>query len=387
MLSSLNRISLVARVMEWEKGEGTRNLRLCTDVMSESNLFWQTRSLTQAREDHLTYFLAAALECDLGFRQRYQEHVLGTLTASRDAPQIAAVQTQVVFRDESCRPDLLLILADKRRIACEHKLEAPETALELESGEIKFQLERYLRLPIDGVAYFRRNVTSLPNEILQHPRYIRPLSQPHFLWRDLYDSLSHGKHVVTRWLFDAFRRMGFTPAAPHVGELWPDEPEEVKQNQANFGKLWHSTSSHASARWKVTTGRRCELYLRPLFSAPLCSRVYVSPLAQSGSLLRFRCETTDAQVQIVYDFLAQVADYLPFPPDVVTGRLRNGLPFVDVRVSLYTLLAGTSRSEEQEARLFAQIVPLINAVSTAAGPRSCPPISSLSSEADSLRGA
>src|SRR5215203_1509765 len=51
-------------------------------IMVNSNLFWQTRSLTQAREDHLTYFLESALECDAAFRECYQERVLQSLAAA-----------------------------------------------------------------------------------------------------------------------------------------------------------------------------------------------------------------------------------------------------------------------------------------------------------------
>src|SRR5262245_32626072 len=104
--------------------------------MANRNLFWQTRSLTQFREDHLTYFLASAVECDVAFRESYQERILLYLEAAVVAPRIAHVQTQAAFA-EQCRPDLLLTLDDGRRIACEHKLEAPETLLEMDDGEIK----------------------------------------------------------------------------------------------------------------------------------------------------------------------------------------------------------------------------------------------------------
>jgi hypothetical protein len=340
--------------------------------MINSNLFWQTRSLTQAREDHLTYFLASALECDAAFRESYQERVLQSLAAAGVAPQIAHVQTQAVFAEQSCRPDLLLILSDGRRIACEHKLEAPETLLELESGEIKRQLERYLELDIAGVTYFRPHLVTLSQKILQHPRYIRPASQPHFLWRDLYDSLSCGAHVVTQWLADGFRRLGFTPAAPHVGPLAPDETEDVKENQRNFGKLWRSTRALASQDWKVGTGRRCELYLQPLTPSELCSQVYVSPLAQMGSLLRFRCHTTDAQIERVREKLEGAVAEIPFSPELTTGRLQNGLPFVDVIVSLYTVLLGADEPEEQERRLLKQIAPLLEALRPPPNPRPQP---------------
>ena len=83
-------------------------------------------------------------------------------------------------------------------------------------------------------------------------------------------------------------------------ELWPDDSEEVRENQRNFAKLWHSTRSNAARHWKVNAGRRCELYLVPKEPC-LVSRVYISPLAQGGSLLRFRAVTDQAQLSEVRD--------------------------------------------------------------------------------------
>jgi hypothetical protein len=334
--------------------------------MSYKNLYWQTRCLTDAREDHLTYFLAAALGCDPTFRHGYERDVLASVARDTTPPRIDDVDTQATFQDQSCRPDLLLRLADGRVIICEHKIDAPETTLLLDTGEIRGQLERYLELPVDGVAYFRSALVTIPRAIMDHDRYIRPPNQPHFLWRDIYHALSTGEHAITRWLFEGFRQQGFTPAVPHVGDLWPDEIEEVKENQRNFGKLWHSGRAHASQRWKVAAGRRCELYLLPLSPMVLCSRIYISPIAQNGSLLRFRCETTDEQAQAVRDMLAKAGARLPSSPEVVSGRLQNGLPFVDLLMSLFTLLAGADTSGEQEARLFAQVTPLIDVLSAAA---------------------
>jgi len=332
--------------------------------MADSNLFWQTRGLTQLREDHLTYFLASTLECDAAFRESYQNRVLPSIAAAGVAPRIVRVETQTPFGD--CRPDLLLTLDDGRRVACEHKLEAPETLHESDSGEVQGQLERYLELDIDGVAYFRPHLVTLSQDILQHPRYMRPASQPHFLWRDLYASLSRGEHIITQWLCDGFRRLGFTPAAPHVGPLSPDDTEEVKENQRNFGKLWHSTRVLASRDWEMNAGRRCELYLRPQKPTELYWQVYISPLLQMGSLLRFRCHTTEAQTEKVLGILGRAAAELPCRPELTTGRLQDGRSFVDVIVSLYSLLLGAERPEEQERRLFAQVAPLLEALSNAA---------------------
>ncbi len=60
------------------------------------NLFWETTPLTQAREDHLTCFIAAALEADDLFRTAYESFVLSELDGD-GVPQIASVQTQVSF--------------------------------------------------------------------------------------------------------------------------------------------------------------------------------------------------------------------------------------------------------------------------------------------------
>lgn len=124
--------------------------------MVNGNLFWQTRRLTQLREDHLTYFLASALECDAAFREGYQELVLGGLAAAGAAPRIARVEAQAAFAEQKCRPDLLLILDDGRQIACEHKLDAPETPFTLDTGEVEPQLKRYLKLDIAGSHTFGR---------------------------------------------------------------------------------------------------------------------------------------------------------------------------------------------------------------------------------------
>jgi hypothetical protein len=197
--------------------------------VTETNLYWQTRRLTQAREDHLTYFLAAALECDKPFRREYERRVLLSLGSGGRAPRIRRVSSQAVFAEQSCRPDLLLELVGGKQVACEHKLEAPQTTrVVADTGEMKQQLERYLELPVDAVAYFRPVPASLSPEIVQHPHYLRPTERDHFLWRDLYEPLSKGDHSLSRWLVDAFGRLGFTPPVPHVGELW-GEPDRVRR--------------------------------------------------------------------------------------------------------------------------------------------------------------
>ena len=200
------------------------------------NLFWETRRLTQAREDHLTCFVAAALEVDPAFCRAYEQRVLSPLAADGAVPRIKTVETQAVFQAASCRPDMMLRLTDGRRVLLEHKLDAPETPGVDEAGEATGQLERYLTLAVDAVAYFRSSIVSLARDVLDHPRYLRPAHGVHFQWRDLYAPLTHGKHVLSVWLRDGFERLGFTPPVPHVGELWPDDSEDVRDEI--WGQVW-----------------------------------------------------------------------------------------------------------------------------------------------------
>lgn len=323
------------------------------------NLFWDTRRLTQDRENHLTCFLAAALHVDPTFRAHYERCVLSSLGIGDSFPMIRVVETQPNFGVAHCRPDLLLRLADGRIVVCEHKLGAPETEYVADDGEVKLQIERYLELPVDGVAYFRTIRADAASQFTSNERYLHPDGAPHFLWRDLYEALSRGQHDVTRWLLDGFERLGFTPPVRHVGDLWPDDREEIRENQRNFAKLWDRARDEAARKWHVTTGRRCELYLTPM-SPCLVTRVYISPIAQGGTLLRFRAEAEAADIGVVRDRLLDIAGRLPVEPQIVVGQLRNGHPYIDLIASLHLLLGKADTPEAQAERLFGQVIPSLD---------------------------
>ncbi|MBK8540429.1 MAG: hypothetical protein IPL60_10530 [Ardenticatenia bacterium] len=326
------------------------------------NLFWETRHLTQAREDHLTCFVAAALESDSLFRAAYERSVLEPLTVSGRAPSIASVSIQVAFADHRSQPDMELNLSDGRRVICEHKIDATETMQLTEDGVTSLQLERYLALPgVDAVAYFRSSLKPPADAVLDHPKYLRPTAAPHFLWRDLYRPLVAGDQPISAWLRDGFERLGFTPPLPHIGELWPVTDEVIKDNQRNFGKLWHRTRSHLSSRWKTETGSRCELYLTPKVPG-LVRLAFVSPLMQGGSLLRFRVHTDRASIGEVQRRLAAVIPDLPTQPEMAIGKRPDGTPSVDIVASLRLVLGDEADAARQEARLYAQVVPLVDAL-------------------------
>lgn len=328
------------------------------------NLFWESRHLTRQHEDHLTCFLAAALEVDADFRDAYGRYVFASLSAGGTIPRIIRVENQPNLPETKWRPDMLLGLSDGRVIICEHKLDAPETDFVADDGKVKKQIERYLSLNVQGVAYFRTFFADSAAQFMSNDRYLHPESAPHFLWRDLYNPLSQGRHDLTRWLFDGFERLGFTPPVPHVGELWPDDSEEVQRNQRNFGKLWDRTSNRAREHWRVSTGRRCELVLLPRpRSSSIVNRVYISPIAQRGTLLRFRAETETIETRkVVYDKLQTIAGHLAVEPDLIYGKLQNGRHFVDLLTSLHTLFYEAVTPHTQEDRLFRQVVPALEAI-------------------------
>ena len=210
----------------------------------------------------------------------YASSVLARLATRGVIPQIASVQTQAPFQVQRCRPDMMLVLADGRRVLCEHKIDAPEADAAVGARGRPWNAARALPQTTRrsrGRRTSRPALSAPAQGVLSHERYLRPDAAPHFLWRDLYEPLAHGEHALSKWLRDGFERLGFTPPVPHVGELWPDDTEQVKQNQSNFGKLWHRTRAYVDAHWNVSTGRRCELYLEPK-GHTLVSRVLnVSP--------------------------------------------------------------------------------------------------------------
>lgn len=329
------------------------------------NLFWGTRQLTQAREDHLTCFLAAALETDEAFRTAYERVVLAPLAQDAAMPRIGAVTTQVEFAEHRSRPDMLLVLEDGRRVACEHKIQAAETVLEVDEGAPSQQLERYLNLPdVAAVAYFRATLKAPAGRVLAHPRYLRPESAAHYLWSDLYTALVQGSQPISSWLRESFERLGFMPSVPHVGDLAGDSMQAQRARE-NFSKLWLRTREHLSHSWRSEQGRASTVYLTPRV-ASRADNVFLDPRVQGGTLLRIRIRVRDDDPgetrAAIVRLLEPVLPELPVPPDVIRDTLPNGHVVIDLMASLYLLLGDDADAEAQAERLFAQVVPVAEAL-------------------------
>ena len=340
------------------------------------NLFLATRRLTDRKEDHLTEFIAAALETDRAFRDAYFSVVLDAFCDQRGwaGARIQTVETQRNYPGTGCCPDVVLNLTGGQVVLCEHKIEAPET-LGIESADEKAvrQLERYLRLPVDGVAYFRSTWTSPSDVVLKHSNYVKPKSREHFLWRDLYRPLQVGTTDVTRWLVEGFEALGYTPAHPTVGDLADRDVVIRSANKKNFAKLWQRTrSSLRELGWKVGSGSVCELYLHSANAA--AREIYITPLREGGRILLVRVTPAqEGSVAEIKQCLGRAADSVRVAPRVETVLVPRGqgqdagsrrrVAVVDVEIPLAKLLEGIAGTEAIENELWSYVLPLAKAVS------------------------
>lgn len=329
------------------------------------NLFWETRKLTKQLEDHLTCFIAAALEADEEFRNAYATRILMPLSKSNVLPKIKEVKIQQIFKipinneEKTGRPDMILVLDDSRRIGCEHKIDAPETQLDMGDGKILRQIEKYLKIngELAAVAYFRPSHCQLNDAVLKNPLYLKPADAQHFLWSDLYEPLTSGKHEVTQWLLDGFKKLGFTPPVENIGKLWPEENDTVIENQKNFGMFWGKTREQLNGQYRIKSGRRCELYLEP-YKSLMIHRAYVSPLAQDGTVLRLRLVPKDNMRERIENCLSEIA--LREPYQIETGNLTDGSKYIDILTSLWSLFH--NKTGYKKEILFERVFPVLNAV-------------------------
>lgn len=251
-------------------------------VLKPPNPFVRTRSMCAGQEeDHLTEFVAAALETCEEFRIAYGHFLLDEWSKKRGwgSLRINSVQTQVEYGGNI--PDLVLGVLDGRgqryTIAVEHKIFARESRRSSRSKKpdagpteesLTGQLERYLNLPeIDGVAYVRVWPQALDQSVVQHEKFIKPSLGMHFLWWHFYPVLEETARFspVVAWLREGFELDGMTPPPKHVPALHvPDDPEQEIGNRGEFAKLLEIAAVRAAeAGWHPNFDQHgAELYLR-----------------------------------------------------------------------------------------------------------------------------
>ena len=176
-----------------------------------------------------------------------------------------------------------------------------------------------------------------PNsKVLKHPKYIQPKKGEHFLWRDFYHEFDE-EDFFQNSLKKGFKKMGFTPPHPSVGEL--DNKEENKQNRRNFAKFWSPTKTYANQQgWKVGTGSVVELYLSE-GKGELASNVYITPMKVERFLIRITPKKgkVDELLQKI-EILARQHELSPDVSKKTILRAEGKIEVVDIATSLFIVL-------------------------------------------------
>ena len=322
------------------------------------NLFLQTRKLTKMREDHLTCFLAAALEADARLAAAYADILLKPIGVVAGSVGVRTVKVQV--SEDQGRPDMELEFSNGLCVLCEHKIDAGETIKTDADGNVHGQLDRYLRIDrADYVAYFRSSLARPPHSVMEHEKYLAP-TRGLFLWEDIYPALAGSETQLAKWLKEGFDELGFGPAAPHVGRLWPNDDEEVIGNQRNFKKLWYTALDRLAGSYSLEKyGRHgSEIYLKPK-SVDEIESVHVSAIAFKGRILRVRVRPTREAADVVGDRLAQLARSRGWR--FSSRLLKNGF-VVDVLRPLADVIGDNSDVDLQREGLAKQVATVLGSI-------------------------
>ena len=307
------------------------------------NLFTSTQRMAVGSvENHLTEFVAAALILNHSFRRGFGEILLVT----QPFAPITAVETQVDYQNGCC-PDVRLSLGDGRVILCENKIEAVETSAK---DSNRGQLERYLDLGVDGVAYIRGSWKPPTYKVLNHPKYIKPANREHFLWRDFYNLLQGD--VFLEWLRKGFEDMGYTSLLSSIGDLSDPDRDKKLANQREFAKLWTLTRSNLKQMgWHTQTGSRIDLYLDNK-SSQWSKQIFVSPYMAERFLIRVTPRR--GHLQDILDAARDVSVSMFLRPMVEVQKIKrkDGLTeVVDIQTSLFNVLRNASTPDDMEKAL------------------------------------
>lgn len=336
------------------------------------NLFINTRHLTDRKEDHLTEFFAGLLLSSPSFRKAYERLVLGRYARRQGwgTVQIVNVETQCHYVEEKRIPDMILHLSNGMRIACEHKIEALETGKDVDNNPS--QLWDYLNLPdISGLVYVRSNwKPPLPN-VVKHPKYVKPLNAPHFLWRDFYRLLRSDDTAMGRWMKDAFEYLGYTPPVALIGEMSGPDKAENDRNRHNFVKLMTSTRNYANQLgWKYEAGSIEGHYLSRNANAS-CSDVLIT--ACQADRFLFRATPRDGSLKRAMARLdaaiRDLAERFDIPADIAitkVKRVQGKVQVLDVTTTLRDILGKKAKTVQAiEQRLLDFHKPLLLALQEA----------------------
>lgn len=338
-------------------------------MRKSTNLFINTRHLTDRKEDHLTEFFAGLLLSSPSFRKAYERFVLGSFFRRQGWKdvQIVKVETQCHYADEKRIPDMILHLSNGMKIACEHKIEALETGKDDDNNPN--QLWDYLHLPdISGLVYVRSNWKPPLPDVVKHPKYVKPLKASHFLWRDFYHLLRRDDTVMGRWMKEAFEYLGYTPPVVLIGEMSGLDKAENERNRHNFVKLMTTTRNFANALgWKYEAGSIEGHYLSKNAKAA-CSDVLITACQTERFL--FRATPRDGELQSIVarldSAMRDLAERFDIPTDIsinTVKRVEGKVQVLDITTTLRDILGKKARTVQGiEQRLLDFHRPLLLAL-------------------------
>lgn len=182
---------------------------------------------------------------------------------------------------------------------------------------------------------------------------------------DVYPLLEDGQHIITDWLRDGFKALGFRPPDREVGELkLRTEDDGERLAMEDFGKLYDRVRSYAATRqWKPGNGSRIELYLERHPTSPV-GRIFISP--DRGALRARFTPRTEALFDDVRSRVLGAVQHLAGDVTIETGSGnwdKVKVPIVVVTAPLRSIIGQGVTADEQEERLLQFAAPLVTAVS------------------------
>lgn len=314
------------------------------------DLFKTLMKFTEQEEDFFTECLAATLREDLSLARASLETICGPeVEGVRIADSRIDIDTQVQFRG-SCI-DMVFNLDNNISVGVENKLWSPEGP---------GQLSRYLKLPLDALAFVTGYYATVSPTVLENPRYLKPAKRrDHFMWQDFYEDLRiHAERgprpCLTDSLLGLFEHLGFAPPHPEIDDLHPDEDVDG-QDKRNFAKLWEPTRQGLRERgWKtIRPSYIAELYVEQGSSKRL-EWAYLDPIWQRGSLRIGLTFQEDVDLSEMASLLEESKEILHPDMEVVIAKRhrKEGLiDVVDVLVPMTKLFEGLTHAESIAQRL------------------------------------
>jgi len=324
-------------------------------------LFVSVMKRTNAPEDVLTECLAASLQEDPGLALDFLAILTSGWTGlTRVESEALQIQTQRNFPDAGCCVDMVFQRGGIQ-LGLENKLDSPQ-------GER--QLERYLDLGFERLAFLTRRPSYIEDVVLRHPQYLKPRSgRTHFMWNDFHAVVEKharrpGSQQFTRALLALFIHLGFEPAHPGIGDLVHEDEQQQNANRTNFAKLWEGTRKGLRDRgWKsIGRGSIAELYLDK-GSSTRVKRAWIDPTWTRG-MLRVRLTpqagvTADALMARIAPVPLPGGDDVQIRIETLKRKVKESV--VDVMVPFKQLLGTTEDTERIDSRLAEFVLAVFDA--------------------------